>query len=338
MSCSEPPLALTLGEPAGIGQELALKAWLARTQENVPPFFFIANSAHLDTRAALLKLPVPLARLGDPSETGRLFASALPVLDLGVPVETRPGVPHPDNAPAVIEAVNRAVALVRKGQARALVTNPIHKKTLLRAGFAHAGHTGYLEHLARAWDPSATAVMMLTIPGLRVVPVTGHLALREACATLSTEAIVTTGKVVHGALIRDFGIARPRLAVAALNPHAGEEGELGEEERTVIAPGVEALRASGIDAAGPFAADTLFSEPHRRRYDAALCMYHDQALLPLKTLDFARGVNITLGLPFVRTSPDHGTAFDLAARGEADPQSLIQALKSAAAIARQRAP
>jgi 4-hydroxythreonine-4-phosphate dehydrogenase len=243
------------------------------------------------------------------------------------------GHPDPANAPAVIAAIRTGAALVGAGRAAALVTNPIQKETLYAAGFGHPGHTEFLAELAGG----AEVAMMLACPELRVVPVTVHLALRDAVGALSTDKIVAAGRIAAAALARDFGVSRPRLAVAALNPHAGERGALGREEIEIIAPAVAALRAAGIDAEGPAPADTLFHPAARRRYDAVLCMYHDQALIPLKTIDFTQGVNVTLGLPFIRTSPDHGTALDIAGSGKADPASLIAALKLAGEMARRRA-
>jgi 4-hydroxythreonine-4-phosphate dehydrogenase len=234
----------------------------------------------------------------------------------------------------VLDSIARAVAFVRAGEAAAVVTGSIHKKTLYEAGFAHPGHTEYLADLAGG---GAQPVMMLVGAGLRVVPVTIHMPLRAALDSLSTASIVATGRIVARALLQDFGIAAPRLAVAGLNPHAGEEGALGREDIEIVAPAVAALRAAGIDAAGPLPPDTMFHDAARARYDAALCMYHDQALIPLKTLAFDTGVNVTLGLPFVRTSPDHGTALNIAGKGIASPASLVAAIKLADALGRRRA-
>ncbi len=246
----------------------------------------------------------------------------------------RLGAPNAATAAAVLEAIERAAALVQSGAASALVTNPIHKSVLMEAGFAHAGHTEYLGELS---GPGTRAVMMLAGPSLKVVPVTVHIPLAEVPRRLTREAIVETGRITAEALARDFAIERPRLVVAGLNPHAGEEGKIGSEDREVIAPAVEQLRLEGIEAKGPLPGDTLFHEAARAHYDAALCMYHDQALIPVKTLDFDRGVNVTLGLPFVRTSPDHGTAFDIAADGGGSAVSLIEAIRLAGVMARSRA-
>jgi len=327
------PLALTMGDPAGIGGELTLAAWLAR-RGGAEVFFVLDDPARLEALARRLHLDVPLRPIAAPEEATGSFAEALPVLPVRLPATPRPGRPDPANGGAVLDSIARAVDLVRRAQAGAVVTNPIHKDTLYKTGFRHPGHTEYLAALAGTETPP---VMMLTCPGLRVVPVTVHLPLAQAVATLSAAAIIRAGRATADALVRDFGIARPRLAVAALNPHAGENGALGREEIEIIAPAVAALRESGISVVGPLPADTLFYAAARRSHDAVLCMYHDQALIPLKTIDFARGVNVTLGLPFVRTSPDHGTAFDIAGEGRADPTSLLAALDLARALARRRA-
>ena len=269
-----------------------------------------------------------------PAEAGATFARALPVAPLGLAVTAKPGKPDAASAPAAIGSIRRAVADVLAGKAAALVTNPIAKSVLTRAGFADPGHTEFLGRLVQeATGKKVLPVMMLWSPELAVVPVTIHIPLREVFDTLTSELIVATGRVVARDLKARFGIARPRLAVAGLNPHAGEDGTLGKEDRDIVAPAVAALKAEGIDAVGPLPADTMFHPAARARYDVALCMYHDQALIPIKTLAFDHGVNVTLGLPFVRTSPDHGTAFDLAGSGKADPTSLAAALKLAARLA-----
>jgi 4-hydroxythreonine-4-phosphate dehydrogenase len=339
------PLVLTMGEPAGIGGEIALQAWLRRG-DGVPPFYVIDDPGRLAALAGRLGWDVPMCALAAPRDAardathdaahdalGRMFAEALPVLPVGGAPRAAPGRPDPADAPLVIGAIDTAVAEVRAGRAAAVVTNPINKDALYRAGFRHPGHTEYLAELAGA---GASAVMMLACRELRVVPVTIHLALRQAVEQLSSAAIVHAGRVTHDALIRDFGIAAPVLAIAGLNPHAGEAGALGREDIDIIAPAITELCAAGIDARGPFAADAMFHAAARRGYDAALCMYHDQALIPVKTLDFDGAVNVTLGLPFIRTSPDHGTAFDIAGQGVARPDSLIAALKLAAQMAARR--
>ncbi|MBV9736318.1 MAG: 4-hydroxythreonine-4-phosphate dehydrogenase PdxA [Acidisphaera sp.] len=316
------PLALTMGDPAGIGGELTVLAWSA-LRATGPVFVALDDPKRLGMRARTV---------GSAAEAVSCFATALPVLPVRLPVRSRPGQPDVANAPAVIASIEQAVDLALRGEAAAVVTNPISKAVLYRAGFAYPGHTEFLS----AMTGGATPVMMLASPELRVVPVTVHVALRNALATLDTAAIVTAARITHAALARDFGIARPRLAIAGLNPHAGEGGALGTEEVTIIGPALAALRAEGFDVSGPWPPDTMFTPAARAGYDAAICMYHDQALIPLKTLAMDRGVNVTLGLPIVRTSPDHGTAFDIAGAGRADPASLIAALRLAADLAKRR--
>ncbi len=327
------PLALTIGEPAGIGGELTLKAWLARAQRSLPAFFAIDDPARLRALAATLGLSVPIESVSGPEAAGLVFPRALPVLPIALPRPVVPGKPDIGNAKAVIGAIAAAVDLVKAGRAAGIVTNPIQKETLYAAGFHHPGHTEYLAELAGGVTP----VMMLLCPALRVVPIIVHHPLSESIKLLRRETIVTAGRITAAALHRDFGIARPRLAVAGLNPHAGEGGSLGREEIDIIAPAITALRALGIEATGPAPADTLFHAAARSRYDAVLCMYHDQALIPLKTIDFDRGVNVTLGLPFIRTSPDHGTACDIAGKGIANPESLIAAIALAGELAERHA-
>lgn len=325
------PLALTMGEPAGIAGEIALKAW-RRRDEGVPCFFLLDDPDRLAALAAQVGSTVPVATIAAPEEAIGLFGSALPVLPEPLAAPVTLGRPDPANAPAVIRAIDRAVDLVRAGRAGAVVTNPIQKQTLYQAGFVHAGHTDYLAHLAGGVD----VVMMLACPQLRVVPVTVHVPLASVPGLLTTELILSTGRITAAALRRDFGIPRPRLAVSGLNPHAGEGGTIGREDVEIVAPAIAALREEGIEAFGPLSADTLFHEDARRGYDAALCMYHDQALIPIKTLDFHGGVNVTLGLPFIRTSPDHGTALDLAGTGKANESSLLAALRMAGEMAARR--
>ncbi len=326
------PLALTMGEPAGSGGEIALKAW-ANHHARLPTFFVIDDLARLKRVAADLGLDMAPHPIAAPAEAQAAVAKGLPVLAQPVPKPPSPGKPEPENVPAVLDAIRRAVASVEAGHAAAIVTLPIHKHTLAAAGVAYRGHTEFLAHLA---GNGTEPVMLLATEALRVVPVTIHAPLRTVAAHLTKERIVLCGKITAHALVRDFGIAHPRLAVAALNPHAGEMGTLGDEEREIIAPAVTALRELGIAAEGPLASDSLFHAKARQTYDAVLCMYHDQALIPLKTIDFTGGVNVTLGLPFVRTSPDHGTAFDIAGQGIADETSLVAALRLADAIAIRR--
>ncbi len=322
-----------MGEPAGIGGEIALKAWLARDR-GIAPFFVIDDAARLTALAKRLGWPVPVRAVARPAEATAAFAGALPVLDAPLPRAVEPGRPDPANARAVAAAIETAVALVMAGEASAVVTNPIHKRTLYDAGFSHPGHTEFLAALAGIATPP---VMMLAADALRVVPVTVHLGLKQALAQLTADAIVAAGEITWAAMRGDFGIAEPRLAVAGVNPHAGESGAMGSEEADIVAPAVERLRRAGVAAFGPVPPDALFTARARKGYDAALCMYHDQALIPIKALAFDRAVNVTLGLPFVRTSPDHGTAFDIAGTGKADESSLIAALTMAEAMSRRRA-
>lgn len=327
------PLALTLGEPAGVGPDIALLAWLRRDALGLPAFCLLADPAFMARRARALGLNAPIAAVAL-NEACNAFPTALPVLDLGVAVTAEPGRPDRSSAPAAIAAIDQAVALTLRGEAAAVVTNPIAKSVLYRAGFAEPGHTEYLAKLAaRATGRSVTPVMMIWSPDLAVVPVTIHVPLARVPGLLTRELIVATGRIVARDLTRQFGLARPRLVVAGLNPHAGEDGAIGAEDRDLIAPAVAALAAEGVAVRGPLSADTLFHAAARATYDAALCMYHDQALIPAKTLAFDHAVNVTLGLPFVRTSPDHGTAFDIAGTGQADPSSLVAALKLAARLA-----
>ena len=327
------PLALTMGEPAGIGGEIALKAWLRRQDEDLPPFFLIDDPERLRALAQRLGWAIPIRTVATPQDAAAQFGTALPVVPLTLSRPVEPGRPDPANGSAVLESIARAVALVREGSAAGIVTNPIHKHVLYSAGFRHAGHT---EYLAALTDAEALPVMMLACPGLRVVPATVHLPLSEVPKALSRPLLVRIGRILGQALVTDFGIARPRIALAGLNPHAGETGAIGREEIEIVEPAANDLRTEGLDVLGPAPADTLFHEEARRRYDAALCLYHDQALIPLKTIDFYRGVNVTLGLPIVRTSPDHGTAFDLAGTGQADARSLFAALDLAGRIAARR--
>jgi len=318
-------LVLTCGEPAGIGPEIAARAWEALGARL--PFAWIGDPAHLPSG-------VPVREVTEPGEAAHAAASALPVLPHAFPTPATPGRPAAQNAAEVVAVIARAVQLVQSGAAAGLVTGPIHKKALQDgAGFAYPGHTEYLAALAGA----DRVVMMLACPDLRVVPATIHVPLAEVPAALTAEGLTATIRITHAALRRDFGIAVPRIAVAGLNPHAGEGGAIGGEEIELIGPVLAGLRAEGYALDGPLSADTMFHPAARARYDAAVAMYHDQALIPIKTIDFAGGVNVTLGLPFIRTSPDHGTAFDIAGQGRADATSLIAALRMADAMARARA-
>lgn len=327
------PLALTIGEPAGIGPDIALLCWHRRHELGLPPFYIVADPQYLLARAALLDLQIP-AKSVQPQETVDVFESALPIVALDRPVTAKPGKPDASSAPAVLAAIRRAASDVAQGHAAAIVTNPIAKSVLYAAGFRDPGHTEYLARLTHEMmGQHAHPVMMLWSEELAVVPVTIHIPIKDVPARLTQDLIVETARIVHCDLASRFGIARPRLAVAGLNPHAGEEGTIGQEDMLVVRPAVEKLKAEGIDARGPLSADTMFHAAARATYDVALCMYHDQALIPIKTLAFDHGVNVTLGLPFIRTSPDHGTAFDIAGTGKADPESLAAALRLAARLA-----
>lgn len=323
------PLALTVGEPAGIGPDIAIAAWLRRADDRIPPFYLIGDIDFMRGRADVLGADVTFEAT-IPDQAAAVFPGALPVVPTGHRITARAGHPDASSAPAAIAAIRRAVADVEAGHAAAVVTNPIAKSVLYRAGFSHPGHTEFLAELARRDGITPLPVMMLWSPTLAVVPVTIHVPLHKAIDMLSTELIVATCRVLATDLKRRFGLANPRIALAGLNPHAGEDGTIGSEDRAIIAPAVEILRREGLDIRGPLPADTMFHEAARRTYDCAVGMYHDQALIPLKTLAFDDGVNVTLGLPFIRTSPDHGTAFDIAGSGRANPSSLIAALKLAA--------
>ncbi|MDR6870229.1 4-hydroxythreonine-4-phosphate dehydrogenase [Bosea sp. BE125] len=329
-----PPLALTQGDPAGIGPELALLAWREREQRALPAFACITDIDHLTQTAQRLGLDVPLISC-EWDAVNRSFAKALPVIAHGHAVAAKPGQPDPESAAGTIVSITSAVAAVRQGQASAVVTNPIAKSVLYAAGFAHPGHTEFLAHLAADGGTPPHPVMMLWCEDLAVVPVTIHIPLRSVPDALTQDLIVETGRIVAGELSRRFGIGSPRIAVSGLNPHAGEGGALGREDDEVVVPAIARLRALGIEARGPYPADTMFHARARSGYDVALAMYHDQALIPIKTIAFDEGVNVTLGLPFIRTSPDHGTAFDIAGQGIARPDSLCAALRLAARMAAQ---
>ncbi len=327
-------LALTIGEPAGIGPDIAIATWLKRRELDLPAFYLIGDSAFIAERARILGVSVETADTSAEEASGIFASGALPVVKTGVAATAKPGKPDDSSAPAAIASIRHAVADVIAGRARAVVTNPIAKSVLYRAGFSHPGHTEFLAQLAAAIGGAVPhPVMMLWSPDLAVVPVTIHLSLRDAIAQLNSDLIVKTGRIVAADLKARLGIARPRLAISGLNPHAGEDGALGTEDIEIIAPAVTTLHNDGIDVRGPLPADTMFHEAARKTYDCAICMYHDQALIPIKTIAFDDGVNVTLGLPFIRTSPDHGTAFDIAGTGRANPSSLIAALRLAARMA-----
>ncbi|MGJ5011283.1 4-hydroxythreonine-4-phosphate dehydrogenase PdxA [Bradyrhizobium oligotrophicum] len=326
------PLALTLGEPAGIGPDITLQAWLRRTELGLPAFYVRGDPVFLAQRARLLDLPVTVDEVR-PEQAAQAFGTVLPVVSTGLAVTALPGRPDTTSAAAAIGSIREAVADVRAGRASAVVTNPIAKAVLYRAGFSHPGHTEFLAELAADGGAVPQPVMMLWSPMLAVVPVTIHVALRDAIEQLTSPLITSTTRIVAASLRRYFGVSRPRIAMSGLNPHAGEDGTLGTEEDTIIAPAIATLRNAGLDVQGPLPADTMFHDAARKTYDCAICMYHDQALIPIKTLAFDDGVNVTLGLPFIRTSPDHGTAFGIAGKGSANPASLIAALRLAARMA-----
>lgn len=326
-------LVVTQGDPSGIGPELALAAWrLSRRDPSVPPFALLADPLHIRRVAKALGWAVPTQECAA-EDAAALFGRALPLLPLKARAKGEPGAPDPADATATIESIESAVALVRAGTARALVTNPIAKHVLQAAGFAHPGHTEFLGALARSQGVAPRAVMMLWSDTLAVVPVTIHVPLAEAPRRLTHDLITETALIVDRDLRARFGIAHPRLVASGLNPHAGENGTMGREEVDVIAPALASLRQRGVDIRGPSPADTMFHPAARATYDTALCMTHDQALIPIKTIAFDDAVNVTLGLPFVRTSPDHGTAFDIAGRGVANPSSFIAALRLANRLA-----
>ena len=360
------PLALTMGEPGGVGGELTLKAWLALHDAGnnaglhegrdkapalspSPIFFAIDDPARLSAIAHHLGVDVPIKTIDKPQDAAGVFKTQLPVLPIGAAITARPGIAAPENAPFVINAIEHAVTLALQGAAAGVVTNPIQKASLLSAGFQFPGHTEFLAHLTKdAPMPAGMAstiagaatrgpVMLLAGEDLMAAPATIHLSLKDAINALSEDLIIELGAVMAASLQYDFNIAAPRIAITGLNPHAGEDGAMGLEDREIIAPAIARLKDAGIDARGPLPADTLFHEEARANYDAALCMYHDQALIPVKALDFHGAVNITLGLPIIRTSPDHGTALDIAGKGTANPDSLIAALRRAAAMTANRA-
>lgn len=323
-----------MGEPAGIGGELTLMAWQESRRAEVPPFFVIDDARRLEQLAQRLGWNLAIREIQSPEQANDVFPSALPVWPLALDADVSMGRPTAETAPTVVASIEHAVAAVKTQRASAVVTNPIQKSALVAGGFDHPGHTEFLAALDESASPP---VMMLVSDDLRVVPVTIHVPLRDVAERLTSAAIAHCARVTAEALKRDFAIAAPRLAVAGLNPHAGENGLMGSEEREIIEPAIAELREAGFIVVGPLPADTLFHEDARERYDAAVCMYHDQALIPLKTLDYFNGVNVTLGLSFIRTSPDHGTALDIAGKGTADPRSLLAALRLAAKMVEHRA-
>ena len=330
-----------MGDPAGIGPDIALFAWLRRNADRIPAFFVVGDPTVFVDRAGLIDNgeTIFIQEIQSPEQAAEVFPNALPVLPLTQPLgPVIAGSPNAAHAAAIISSIEKAVAFTIAGHAAAIVTNPIAKFVLLESGFAHAGHTEFLAELAvRHGSPAVTPVMMMASERIKAVPVTVHIALKDVPSAITKDRIMTVASITGRALFHFFGISQPRLAVCGVNPHAGENGALGREEIEVIAPAIEALNAQGIHATGPHSADTLFHDAAREHYDAVLAMYHDQALIPFKTLSFADGVNVTLGLPFIRTSPDHGTAFSLAGTGHADPSSFIEALRLAARMVRSAA-
>lgn len=326
-------IAVTMGDPAGVGPDITLAAWQARKQSALPPFFVIGDSGLFEDRIRSIGLEIPVRTISAPEDTADVFDSALPVLSVPLASPVAPGAPAANSAPAIVGAIEKGVDLIHEGAASALVTNPINKALLLDTGFAHPGHTEFLGELARGHGDDAFPVMMLVCDALRVVPATVHIPLSQVPAALNEALILRTITVTADALRQRFGIASPRIAVTGLNPHAGESGALGREEIEIIGPAIEKARQStGAEITGPYPADTIFQDRLRGTYDAVIAMYHDQALVPVKTIAFDEAVNLTLGLPFIRTSPDHGTAYDLAGTGRANASSLIAAIKLAARL------
>ena len=323
------PLAVALGDPAGIGPEIAAKAWVERQRLDLPPFFVVG-----DARSVAEVWGGPIERIDEPAQAHRVFERALPLMQVEDAGEIVPGAPNLEGARCSLDALELAVGLTRSGTARALVTGPVSKAQLYAIGYTHAGQTEFIAE--RCGVSSENAVMLLAGPSLKVVPVTTHLPLADVPAALSVEMIVAKARVTVRGLQRSFGIDHPHLVFAGLNPHAGENGALGREEIELIMPAIDMLRSEGINATGPVAADAMFHARARAGYDVAICMYHDQALIPLKTLHFDEGVNMTLGLPIVRTAPDHGTAFGIAGKNIANPGAMIAAICMAAQATESR--
>ena len=334
-ACAKSPLAISLGDPAGVGPELIAAAWADREALGLQPFVVVGGAHVLRAAASMRGLSVPVQVIDDPRQAAEAFAHALPVLADGGDGRYTPGQPDSEGAALALHSLELATSLALSGAASGLVTAPVAKSALAEVGFAFPGQTEFLAHACGV--PEDDAVMLLAGPSLKAVPLTIHVAIAEVAALVTQDLIMRRARVINRALKRDFGLAAPRIAVAGLNPHAGEKGRMGVEEREVIGPAIAALVAEGIAATGPHPADTMFAPHKRDSYDVALAMYHDQALVPLKTLDFDEGVNMTLGLPIVRTSPDHGTAFDIAGKGLANPASLVAAIRMAAAAAAYRA-
>jgi len=328
-----PPFAIAMGDPAGIGPEITAKAWSVREAQGLSPFFVIGEA-----RAIKAVWDGPVTKIESPHEARQVFDRALPCLQMDMNEDVVPGKPTAEGAHCALHALEMGIGLAKSGAAAGLVTAPVGKAQLYSIGFTHPGQTEFIAE--RCGIARNNAVMMLAGPSLRVVPLTIHIPLADVAQSISIELIRTRAQVTAKGLMRNFGIERPRIAVAGLNPHAGENGNLGREEIDIIAPAIESLRAEGMDISGPFSPDGMFHGPARETYDAALCMYHDQALIPIKTLHFDDGVNMTLGLPIVRTSPDHGTAFGIAGRNMASPGAMIAAIRMAdrAAVSRAALP
>ena len=323
------PFAISCGDPAGIGPEIICKSWLKRKEYALPPFFVVGNIADFQN-----VFDTPVSKITSPAEARAVFANALPVFDIHQSEAAIPGEPSSDGAQYALHALEIACGLARSGDAGAIITGPVSKSQLYQIGFSYPGQTEFVSE--RCGIARENAVMMLAGPSLRVIPMTTHLPLKNVPTQLTRELILARAKVAEKAMLRNFGIKKPRIAVAGLNPHAGESGNLGDEEQLVMQPAIDELRAAGMNITDPLPADTLFHEEARSNYDVILCPYHDQALVPLKTLHFYDGINMTLGLPIIRTSPDHGTAFDIAGKGIADPRSMIAAIQMAATASANR--
>lgn len=340
---TDKPLVVTMGEPAGVGPDIILEAFAGRAALDLPFFYVVGDSACLEQRAGQLGLSVNLIKITRADEASSVFQAGLPVLEFSAPDTVVPGQITPANAGFVIGAIDQAVRVINKGHAGGLVTGPIHKQALMQHGFEFPGHTEYLAALADKYFPQSgqapySAVMMLAAPMMRVVPLTIHVPLKDVFGLINEQLIVSTVSTVAIDLQNRFGIKKPRIVVTGLNPHAGEGGELGREEIEIISPAIAQLKASGYDVTGPVAADTAFHAEALANVDAVMAMYHDQALIPIKTVAFDEGVNVTLGLPFIRTSPDHGTALELAGTGRARAGSFVAALKLAAEMGAKQAP
>ncbi|MEP0190513.1 MAG: 4-hydroxythreonine-4-phosphate dehydrogenase PdxA [Erythrobacter sp.] len=332
------PLAISLGDPAGIGPEIIAESWANVSAKSPgkdqPTVFFVVGGVEVLRAAAQARgLDCPLIPIAQAHEALNAFHAGLPVL-AGLDTPYTPGKPTAEGAQLAFSSLKWATDLTLNGEAAGLVTAPVEKAGLAAQGFDYPGQTEFLADVCG--KPARDAVMMLAGPSLRTVPLTVHAPLSEVPKMLTPELIIHKTVITMAGLIRDFGIERPRLAIAALNPHASEGGQFGDEEERIITPAIEAMRAEGMDVTGPVPADALFMPRMRQTYDSAICMYHDQALIPLKTLEVDEGVNVTLGLPIIRTSPDHGTAFDIAGTGKADPGAMIAAITMAGNMARAR--